>query len=488
MKCNIFNILDKNNGEFYLFSQFAEDSTKEDALKTSYRVVPSKFAALNITLPEECDDVDKYIAETFQDYENKCIFFKQQLGDEFTPKCCNNLFWDTLEKAGFIEQINYKTVDDTVNINTFRELNFIGDINIYNSKRYNDSNYNEIYCHIGSENGSMYYSIEPFENERVIEYGKTTLIGWESHIGALPNGTENSPKFLTENKYGIFGNNIPNSLNMDFTDNPINIKRPSIAETINLTITQEGEGITKMRQGKDEEFVDIITEDGGTFTFTLDNNVREVTIKPNSENIFIEGYQYSESDFDMQGNRVVIQNQSNGILINPSEGSIRVSTGYEDEFKINAIVLLYNIYNGDEVLYENVPMGIYFTGRYDEETHTLKNTIQKYTNNDDIFGQGSSYNLRICTRNVVTPQGMIKYDTQIVGGEENYDNLASIMGGLHDLIVEIKQNLKNITINDQHLRDHLSMFKNYRVNVPYIRKVSGKNYWFVNGRNTGVEA
>jgi hypothetical protein len=83
---------------------------------------------------------------------------------------------------------------------------------------------------------------------------------------------------------------------------------------------------------------------------------------------------------------------------------------------------------------------------------------------------------------------MIKYDTQIVGDEENYDNLASIMGGLHDLIVEVKQNLKNITINDQHLRDHLSMFKNYRVNVPYIRKVSGKNYWFVNGRNTGVEA
>jgi hypothetical protein len=36
--------------------------------------------------------------------------------------------------------------------------------------------------------------------------------------------------------------------------------------------------------------------------------------------------------------------------------------------------------------------------------------------------------------------------------------------------------------------DHLSQFKNNKVNVPYIRTLGNKKYWFVNGKNTGAIA
>ena len=32
------------------------------------------------------------------------------------------------------------------------------------------------------------------------------------------------------------------------------------------------------------------------------------------------------------------------------------------------------------------------------------------------------------------------------------------------------------------------MLKNNRVNVPYVRQVGNKKYWFVNGKNTGAIA
>lgn len=486
MKCNLFNILDKNNGEFYLFSQFAEDSTKEDALKSSYRVIPSKFATMNITIPENIDDIDKYIAEAFQNYENKCLFIKQQLNEKFTPEITNNLLWNSLEEAGFINLTAYSSTDNLYNIKIFPELNFVGDINIYNSKRYNDTNYNEIYCHVGSENRSRYYAVEEVGTRQIFAYNKNTLIGWEDFGASLPNDTSNTP--MTDNGvYSIFGNHMPNILNPYFNDINIDIDRPSLAENVNVTITQEGDGITYanvMGNG----FQEVINTDGGSYNVVLNSDIREVVIKPNSEKILIDGFKYNSDDVNMVGHHTIIENFSNGIKINPQDGSIRISNSYEDLFQINAIIVFYDIYNGDSILYKNIPMGIYFTGKYDPDMGVLRNTVIKYSNHDDVFGQGSSYNLRICTRNIVTPQGMLKYDTQIVGDGENYDNLASIMGGLHDLIISVKNELKNNTIQEQLLKEHLSMFKNYRVNVPYIRNVGGKNIWFVNGRNTEIEA
>lgn len=484
MKCNIFNPLDKNNGEFYMFAQYADDCTREDALKTAYRVVPARFAALEITLPK--DNVDQYIAETFQDYENRVLFMKSQV--EWSPEMANNLLWKSLEEAGFITPTNYTTTDGTVNLTTYKELNFIGNINIYNSKRYNDMYYNEIYCHIGSSDRSKYYNMEMVGEERLFDYFQSALLGWEGYE-VLPNGTENLAK-TTASQYSLFGNYIPNVLDSTYDDRYIDVERPSSAENITINIKQEGIGTVFFQKGS-EEMVPVTFNDGETFTFTMSNDVREVTIYPNLQNVFIDGLLYSAEDTNMTGIGTVYQNSEKGVLIDPQVGSIRITNNNEDSFKINTLILFYDIYNNLDpenpvLLYKNVPMGVYFVGKYDVDTEALKNTIIKYSNNDDVFGQGSSYNLRICTRNVVTPQGMLKYDTQVVGGEEGYDNLSSVMGGLHDLITASKTDLHTTAIKNQEVKDHLAAFKGFQTNIPYIRNVNGIPTWFVNGRNMGV--
>ena len=38
------------------------------------------------------------------------------------------------------------------------------------------------------------------------------------------------------------------------------------------------------------------------------------------------------------------------------------------------------------------------------------------------------------------------------------------------------------------VKEHLSQFKNNKVNVPYVRQLGTKKYWFVNGKNTGAIA
>ena len=40
----------------------------------------------------------------------------------------------------------------------------------------------------------------------------------------------------------------------------------------------------------------------------------------------------------------------------------------------------------------------------------------------------------------------------------------------------------------QMIKDHLAQFKNNKVNVPYVRQLGNKKYWFVNGKNTGAIA
>ena len=38
------------------------------------------------------------------------------------------------------------------------------------------------------------------------------------------------------------------------------------------------------------------------------------------------------------------------------------------------------------------------------------------------------------------------------------------------------------------MNSHLAQFKNNKINIPYIRELGKKKYWFVNGKNTGAIA
>ena len=171
---------------------------------------------------------------------------------------------------------------------------------------------------------------------------------------------------------------------------------------------------------------------------------------------------------------------------NPFEYTINYST-YSFEldkinndpfFNINSIIVLYDIYGNGEKIYDNIPLGIYFTGLI--ENGLITNSITKYVpvEMDDAFGAGTSYGLRICSKFIAEQQTV---STQIIQ-DEPYSDLTQVLSQL-----SISQNKMDEIINktyktDQNYKNLLSIFKNSRTNVPYIKNVNGINYWFINGR------
>ena len=103
--CNIFNRLRSNTGTYFMFSQYAEDLTRESVQSSYYRVTPSKFIALELDVNEYNDDT---IARLLQNkFENGCAVCRKEMVDTWVPNHSTNLFWDTLFDA-FCEILHLK--------------------------------------------------------------------------------------------------------------------------------------------------------------------------------------------------------------------------------------------------------------------------------------------------------------------------------------------------------------------------------------------
>jgi hypothetical protein len=70
----------------------------------------------------------------------------------------------------------------------------------------------------------------------------------------------------------------------------------------------------------------------------------------------------------------------------------------------------------------------------------------------------------------------IEIDNQPI---DDFSSLYNMMAESQRIMRDNTNYIKSIQTS---LSNHLAMFKNYRVNVPYIRTVNGVQYWFVNGR------
>lgn len=156
-------------------------------------------------------------------------------------------------------------------------------------------------------------------------------------------------------------------------------------------------------------------------------------------------------------------------------------------FNINTLVLLYDIItktdSGTEKIYKNIPLGIYFTGVV--EDGKMINNITKYVSNDDIFGTGTGYGLRICSRFTVTPnQDNIK-TVEITLDNDNYSSISQVMSQMSISQNKMDEILTKIQSNTSAEKELLSIFKNSRTNIPYIKNINGDSYWFINGRNAG---
>lgn len=162
----------------------------------------------------------------------------------------------------------------------------------------------------------------------------------------------------------------------------------------------------------------------------------------------------------------------------------------EKSFEFNTIVVLYNIVDsagevislGNNTL-QDIPLGIYFTGTI--TNGIISNKVTKYVSNDDIFGAGTSYGLRICSRFSSQARGS---EIVSVNSDGSSAGLSEALSEMSETITKMNEVVNNIHLSQSYIKEALSIFKNNTTNVPYIKKVGGADYWFVNGKLIGSAA
>lgn len=163
--CNLFNRLDKPSGTFMMFSQYVEDITHNYTEGENWRVVPSRFIALNVNYNnikksvvapngEELNEaIPKYIQNCF---ENACAYGREHYHEyadfltsdaryqSWNPEISKNLFWNCLFDGEFLKVSEYgatKIVD---------EVKYWSDIALQSYDEHQGMGYGEIYCYIPS--------------------------------------------------------------------------------------------------------------------------------------------------------------------------------------------------------------------------------------------------------------------------------------------------------------------------------------------------
>ena len=395
--CNLFNELENNSGNFLMFSQYVEDLTSNNTNGDDWKIVPSKFIALNIDYSkldkyftidnltetvnndndtnseievepadvETVEDMNIELPKLFQNYyENACAFCKSKsdLDEEWTPSNAKHLFWYTMFNSNLLTEVTEVSETDS-ETKYVKEIVYSGDINMHSYNTHDGMGYGEIYCYIPA------------------------------------NATKNSH------------------------------------QVVNTTNT------------------DLIVNTGNYLEgFTTD----EYLIGDYSKN-----YYYNEIY------------------------SIDLATKKEftdDIYTFNTIVVMYSIYSKENntwsEMHSNIPMGIYLTGKFNGTE--LSNAVTKHVTTS--LDSGTSYGLRICTRFSATANaGKILTDTNTVS-DINYNNICQLMTKMNENLSRMFEVTKSSISNTQGYKDLLSVIKNNRTNVPYVKTINGTDYWFVNGR------
>lgn len=167
-----------------------------------------------------------------------------------------------------------------------------------------------------------------------------------------------------------------------------------------------------------------------------------------------------------------------------------------DSITFNAIVVYYDVIDlqpeNIETIVEKIPMGIYFTGRIANGVMSNSVTKHNFTSNStsNSTSSGSSYGLKICSRYVLGQEAQINFSSDV-----EYDNLSYVLSKMSETQESIQRVVETMVTNNEQYKSLLSIFKNSRTNVPYIKKVNvldqngilrEENHWFVNGKDLGV--
>lgn len=164
--CNLFNRLDKPSGNFMLFSQYVEDITRNYTEGENWRVVPSRFVALDINynnlkrsvIAPNGEDINEAVPKYLQNcFENACAYGREhyhEYADNLTtdaryqswnPEISRNLFWNCLFDGQFLNLSEYgavKIVD---------EVKYWADIALQSYDEHQGMGYGEVYCYIPTD-------------------------------------------------------------------------------------------------------------------------------------------------------------------------------------------------------------------------------------------------------------------------------------------------------------------------------------------------
>lgn len=427
-KCSLLKPVENLTGTFFLFSQYAQDLTKQYSNPDSYRCLPSKFVALDLnfngikTNGGTPEFYSKKLGEIFQNYfENSNTFLRSKYKDDWNPEYSRTLLFQTLEKYNLltIENTYDTNGDDIKDFGLSKNIQHIGDIDIYSFNNNEDGiGYNEIYCYISNQVKCTDYSLGHIKidnTNEIFNYYDKQICGYE---GLTPyNGLSYNVNYDNE----IYADELQDR----------QIPFYSLGQYVNST------------NELDTTFVPC----------TLDPNMTQIA---NTDRL------------------------DNGKIL--------------EKFNINAILILYDIvskYEDDGVLkentlYRNIPLGIYFTGTLDSDC-IMSNQIIKYVNSEQIYNQGTSYGLRICNRFISNPLSTEIIETT-ADSSSNVSEIAPVLEKIGEVLLSAEEVTKSNNDILAVLNTHLSQFKNNKTNVPYIRELGKKKYWFVNGKNTGAIA
>lgn len=445
-KCNLLTPLLSNTGTLYTFSQYAEDLTTMLSNVDDYRVTISRFMCLDLNKPniEPTDEktYDQIYGEIFQNYfENACSAFRDAEGKItsdsdngefiFRPEHTRTLLFETLVKYGMMSRGQNNEI-------TGDEIKFINDINIISSSEHDNITYNEFYCTIPQQSSALKYKIA---SETVADDNDIALIYDIAPVDAkYPDGTLVDPSEFNDYIIGY-----PYKVDSQYNRYPTT-------------------GLSKNVEG----YTDVTNTNQKCYSLFNDNSF-DVFISDTYTELFDNGMQ---SD---------IASEDNGKLI---EDPALIPVTEVDRFKFNAVIIFYDIVDHRENSTSNnqfnIPFGIYFTGHADENGE-IENPVTVHIKNNDIYNQGTSYNLRVALRYLATQNATLIMDNIEIDNQpiDDFSSLYNMMAESQRIMRDNTNYIKSIQTS---LSNHLAMFKNYRVNVPYIRTVNGVQYWFVNGR------
>lgn len=436
--CNIFKEISSNNGQgvFYTFSQYADDLTKENALQTEYRVIPKRFACLELekhvlTQPTDTQTppnilLNKALPQMLQNYYENVVSYYRRHHDnnqyDWNNFDASVFLWRALKDYGLVTKEDEIDGQNQFLYSYFNELKYVGDINIYANQDIQSTNYNEIYCMIPPEANAGKYKL--VQNQKAdyqynVTYPYTIGISHEKRINQW------------------FG---------------------------------DIQGISSNYPTYDSSLTGLSPEPD----FGYDNTPALVTN---------DTYYYGGETYPM-----ILDNWS-------TEPQDFVDIKNDDFFKFNTIIVFYDIVrtNSDEsieTVYRNLPLGIWLSGNITETSKgilTIDNEVTKFVRSGSIFDQGTSYGLRICTKYISTPNGNMVAG-EVVDHPDNYPEFSEVCDEFAQSMIRMNEILGESRAQHNELVDFITMFINKKVNVPYIKTINGRDYWFVNGKNTNVIA